>query len=273
MAIQSFDEMRMLCDKDYVYEINDRIRIRKPTLREIAAMGEQRHYGMLSAFVSVPSDLIAELDEMGLDFTTISEWELFLLLVRNISKEDSVIWFEDGIDFQYDMNNLYLNKENGMTVLITNDGVTIDPNVYNKIAEYLRAVYDIQVKRERPRNKLTKRVMIQEAKSKLAYARRKPHKSQLRNMISTVVNSEGGKYNYEEILDLDIVAFTDSVKRLMAIASTKALMHGAYSGMVDLKKIPKDSFDMMRDLTPKVQDVAAMRKQFQQSGGSFEAPT
>lgn len=272
MSVQ-FDEMRMLCDKDYVYEINDQIRIRKPTLREIAAVGEQRHYSMLSAFVSVPSDVIAELDEIGLDFTQISEWELFLLFVQRISKEDSAIWFEGGIDFNYNMTNLYLNKENGMTVLITNDGVKIDLNIYNKIAEYLRAVYDIQVKRERPRNKLTKRVMIQEAKSKLAYARRKPHKSQLRNMISTVVNAEGGKYNYDQILDLDIVAFTDSVKRIACIASTKALMQGAYSGMVDIKKISKDSFDMMRDLTPKVQDVAEMRKQFQQSGGSFGLPT
>lgn len=269
MAQQVYEELSMLCDKDYVYKINDRIRIRKPTIRDIARFGEQRYYSLLSAFVSIPSDLIAELDEMKIDFTVISDWELFLLLVRQISKEESTIWFEDGIDFNYDMTNLYLNQENGQTVLKTNDGVMIDLNIYNKIATYMRAVHDIAVKRERPFNKLTKRVMIREARDKLAIARRKPYKSQMRNMISTIVNSEGGKYNYDEILDLDIVAFTDSVKRISCIASTKALMQGSYSGMVDIKKIPKDSFDMMRDLTPKAQDVSELRKQHQASGATF----
>lgn len=269
MAQQVYNELAMLCDRDYIFEINDKIRIRKPTIRDIAKFGEQRYYSLLSGFVSVPSDLIAELSELKIDFTTISDWELFLLLVRQISKEDSSIWFEGGIDFNYDMTNLYLNNENGQTVLITNDGVTIDLNIYNKIATYMRAVHDIVVKRERPFNKLTKRVMIREARDKLAIARRKPYKSQLRNMISLIVNSEGGKYSYEEILDLDIVAFTDSVKRLVAIASTKSLMTGSYSGMVDIKKIPKDSFDLMRDLSPKAQDVAELRKQHQASGATF----
>lgn len=269
MAQQTYEELSMLCDKDYVYKVNDRIRIRKPTIRDITRYGEQRYYSLLSAFVSIPSDLKAELAEMDIDFTTISDWELFLLLVRQISKEESTIWFEEGIDFQYDMTNLFLNPENGQTVLKTNDGVTIDVNIYNKIATYLRAVHDIAVKRERPFNKLTKKVMLREARDKLAIARRKPYKSQLRNMISTVVNSEGGKYNYEEILDLDIVAFTDSVKRISAIVSTRALIQGSYSGMLDLKKIPKESFDMMRDLTPKAQDVAELRKQHQATGASF----
>lgn len=269
MAQQDYKELSMLCDRNYVYEINDRIKIRKPTIRDIAKFGEQKYYSLLSAFVSVPSDLKAELDELGIDFTTISDWELFLLLVRQISKEDSTVWFEDGIDFTYDMSNLYLNKENGQTVLITNDGVTIDINIYNKMATYLRAIHDIVVRRERPFNKLTKKVMLREARDKLAIARRKPYRSQLRNMISTVVNSEGGKYNYEEILDLDIVAFTDSVKRISCIVSTRALMQGSYSGMIDLKKIPKESFDMMRDLTPKAQDVVELHKQHQASGASF----
>ena len=50
-------------------------------------------------------------------------------------------------------------------------------------------------------------------------------------------------------LQREIYEFMDDLKRLQIIVHSDALLQGSYSGMIDTKKIPKEVFDWMKDIS------------------------
>ena len=69
----------------------------------------------------------------------------------------------------------------------------------------------------------------------------------LMSMISFCVNHPGFKYRADELENLGIYAFMDSVNRLQIYESTSALISGSYSGFCDLSKVDKNQFNFMRN--------------------------
>ena len=72
-----------MLSKNWLYtnnvEICDGISIRIPTVREVLEH-EDEYYGMITLLTAMPIDLMCQLDDMGIDFTQITEYELFLIL-------------------------------------------------------------------------------------------------------------------------------------------------------------------------------------------------
>lgn len=68
------------------------------------------------------------------------------------------------------------------------------------------------------------------------------------DMISFCLNHPGFKYKKNELREVCIFEFMDSVRRLQVYESTSALMSGLYSGMCDLSKIDKNEFNFMRHI-------------------------
>ena len=63
-------------------------------------------------------------------------------------------------------------------------------------------------------------------------------KSMLKNLISAMVNSPGFKYNHEQVWDMKIYAFMDSVKRIGKIKESDLILQSGYSGFgIDLSKL------------------------------------
>lgn len=241
---QTFDELQMLFGDDYV--INEFITIHQPTIGDIVQMGEQEYFQMTTPFTTIPSDMKAQLWEKGIDWMELSDFELFIMLIRGLKPESTKILFGDSIDFtKFD---LYLNKQNNMLFLQDPNGVKIDVNIYNLMSKYIRDMHGIVPKIERAYNNTTKKVMIREAQMLLRNHRNKPYKSMFRNMISSMVNSAGFKYDYQSIRELGIVAFMDAVKRIQCISNANSLLLGCYMGNVDMKKIDKKQLDWMREL-------------------------
>ena len=79
--------------------INEYIAIKIPTVEEVVD-NEQDYYTMVSMLTAMPIDLMVQLDDMGIDYTTIDEYELFLLLFNGLKGQDTTLVFGD----------LYLNK-------------------------------------------------------------------------------------------------------------------------------------------------------------------
>ena len=65
--------------------INDGIKIVVPTVGEILE-NEDGYYGMVSALTAMPIDMMVQLDDMGLDFTKINDYQLFLMLFSGLNK-------------------------------------------------------------------------------------------------------------------------------------------------------------------------------------------
>lgn len=73
-------------------------------------------------------------------------------------------------------------------------------------------------------------------------------KSFLLPLISSMVNHPGFKYKTNELKDIGIYQFMDSVNRLQVYENSTALLKGMYSGFIDTKQIDKKELNWMKDL-------------------------
>ncbi|MCD8377887.1 MAG: hypothetical protein LUB59_03770 [Candidatus Gastranaerophilales bacterium] len=236
------DELQLYFGDDY--KINDHITIHQPTVGEIVAFGEQRYFGIVHAITCIPSDMKSRLDDLGIDWTKISDYELFLMIAPTLKPEDTSILFGD-LDFT--KLKQYINQQNNKIVLADMEtGLIVDEMIYLRIVDYLRKVHGIKPKVERYANKITKKVLIEEERTKLMYAAKEPFKSYLLPMISCVKVRMG--YTKDYIRNEGYYEFNNDLQRLCVIINTDQLMAGCYAGTVDMKKINKKELNWMREL-------------------------
>lgn len=67
-------------------------------------------------------------------------------------------------------------------------------------------------------------------------------------MISACLNHPGFKYKKNELREVGLIEFMDSVQRLQIYESTTALLKGMYSGFIDTSKIKSEEFNFMREI-------------------------
>ena len=116
-----------------------------------------------------------------------------------------------------------------------------------EIAEYIRTLLNIHPKIEKAKGKTTKQWMIDEDRMNMAQQEVK-NSSTLLPLISACINHPGFMYKLQELRDVGIYEFMDSVQRLQIYESTHALMSGMYSGFCDTSKISKEQFNFMREI-------------------------
>ena len=127
--------------------------------------------------------------------------------------------------------------------------IEIDETVYLQISGYIKMMFNLFPKVEKARGKSTKEWIIMEEKQQMELNQNTSYKSTLLPLISSCLNHPGFKYKKNELYDVGIVEFMDSVKRLQVYESSTALLKGVYSGFVDTSKIDKEEFDFMRQIT------------------------
>ena len=90
------DELKLYRGMDW--PVNSSILIRQPTLGSICEYGEQEYFSMVHTLCSVGADLKWQLDELGVDYTKISDYELFLyMLARGLTKaHGNSVWGYPG---------------------------------------------------------------------------------------------------------------------------------------------------------------------------------
>lgn len=235
-----YDSLKMYRGEDF--KVTEHITVRQPTLREICDYGEIEYYQLIHPFVASPFDMIAQLDKIGIDFTQISSYQLFCLLVTSIQQPKSAILFGDTDFSKYRV----VYDQHGNIELRYRDSI-ISESVYKVISDYLRKMNNLATpKYTSVGNEYTKQKMIEYAYRDLKYASRKKVKSQLQSLISALVNHPNFKYGINEVWDMKICAFYDSVKRINIIETARNLCAGLYSGSIDLSKINKKEFNWMR---------------------------
>ena len=127
--------------------------------------------------------------------------------------------------------------------------VIIDEYTYNMIVDYICKSHFIERDLKRPANNSTKMVLIEDARDEIERNKNKEYHSQLKNLISSMINSEGFKYNHAQVWDMKINAFMDSVKRIGKIKNADLLLQSGYSGFgVNLKDIDKKQLDWLGEL-------------------------
>lgn len=243
-GLYEIDELQLYFGDDF--KVNEHIVIHQPTIGQIVDMGEKNYYSMVQTLTSIPSDLIAQLSLMGIDWDDIQDFELFSMMIRGMLVEDTRILFGDLDLSKFEI--VPIEGERRHILHHTELDFDMDELTYNAIARYLCKMHNITKKPSHAGNEATKRMMIEMAIEDMEHARKKPYKSQLKNLLSTMVNSSGFKYNIEQVRQMKLCQFMDSVSRIQIITSANSLLQGCYSGMLDTKKIRKKDLDTMRDI-------------------------
>ena len=225
------------------------IQIFQPTIGDILKNGERNVYSVVNTFIANPTMYRVKLWDMGIDWNKIDDFQLFCMLIPTLEGKPTSLLFGD-IDFQE--FNLYKEDKDGESIFFLyneKQNIEIDETVYLQISGNIKMMFNLFPKVEKARGKSTKEWIIMEEKQQMELNQNTSYKSTLLPLISSCLNHPGFKYKKNELYDVGIVEFMDSVKRLQVYESSTALLKGVYSGFVDTSKIDKEEFDFMRQIT------------------------
>lgn len=223
-------------------KINDGIEIIIPTVGEVID-NEDDYYSAVTALTAMPIDMMVQLDDMGIDFAECGEYDLFLILSKSLRELDLSLVF-GGFDFS--KLKLSVNQTNGLLVLRDEEsGVLIDPAVHAQIAETLRKIHHLTKNRKKAGNQEAKKYMLERARKKQKRAKSKKQNSQLEQLITAVVNAEQFKYNFEEVRDMSIYQFNESVRQIIKKTDYNNRMYGIYAGTIDPKNMSRDDLNWL----------------------------
>ena len=242
------DELKIYRGEDFV--VSKHIVLHQATLNEICDYGERDYYSMIYNFTATPQSLKVQLWDIGIDYMEITPYQLFYQIIYKMYPQNKTSIIFGDLDFtkfqimqRKDDESILLYQE------IDDEPVIIDEYTYNIIIDYLCKSHFIVRDLKEPLNNSTKMILIEDAREEMERNKNKEYHSQLKNLISAMINSEGFKYNHSQVWDMKINAFMDSVKRIGKIKNAQLLLQSGYSGFgVNLKEINNKQLDWLGEL-------------------------
>lgn len=224
------------------YSINDFIHVEIPTVGEIIDR-EDSYYSMVSLITATPCDMMVQLDDMGIDFTKINDYELFVLMFQVLKTMDTSMIFGD---LDLTKFSVMVSPQNGTIVLRDPDtGIVIDRNIHAMICQAVRKIHHLKPNNKKPANTEAKKYMIQRARIKMNRRKNKEECSQLEELIVALVNTEQFHYDFNSVRDLTIYQFNESVQQVIKKIDFDNKMHGIYAGTISAKDISQDELNWL----------------------------
>lgn len=257
-------------------QINDDFYVHNPKLREIVDdFDEQKYFQSIHSLCASGADLKWQLWDAGIDYTKISDYDLFLKYTRFIlsNRRNQILRFDEGetisnvtseqlndLDFNPLLLTLkyadespvdlaffdeYYVKNTDENILYNKErDITIDRFVFNQIVEAVRGIHFLKRNNEMPGNKTTKMILIEDAKEEALANADKPFESMLLPMISGL-SVKCGQCGDDRIWNMPIYQLLENIRRVFKIQDATLLLQGAYSGFSDLKKVDKKRLDWL----------------------------
>lgn len=267
-----YDEFQMYDGDDI--SITKDIVITQPSLKAIKEFGEQKYFSAVHTLTSVGADMKWQLwDMLGIDYTKIGDYELFIKLTSQLVSSKKKIYRElisnpekykeelaryseeeiedlktnplelvlKDIDFA-DFTPFFIEKNKQVVLYNKECGITIDRMIYAEIVDVVRKIHGFKRNSQTPANEATKMDLIEDARDEARMAANKPYKSVLRPLVSAL-SVYTGQCGDNKIMDMNICKFLDNIKRVGKIQDAQMLLQGAYSGFTSLKGIDKTRLD------------------------------
>lgn len=224
------------------YKINDAISITIPTVEEIIN-NEEEYYALISTITAMPIDFMVQLDSIGIDFTSISEYDLFLLMFETIKSKDTTLIFGNLDLTKFE---IAVHEQNGTMVLIDRENeIVIDRAIHNQIAAVLRKMHHIERNRRKPANEEAKKYMLKRAKEKQRRNRNRTTDSHLESLIVAMVNTEQYKFDFESTKKLTVYQFNECVRQVIKKVDYNNRMYGVYTGHINAKELSQDDLNWL----------------------------
>lgn len=231
----SLDKSKVLKGHDIV--LNEFITLKQPKIGEIIDFGEDKFFSTFYNICRIPSDIKSVLWDVGIDFMKMTDWELFINLSRNVSKDDTFLILGD-----IDLSKMNLANNDDGEIVLFDENIIITEQMYLEFIDYIREMIGYILKREKAMNKVTKMAMIEEDRINRNNPRHTNNDSFLYSAIISLVNTEEFSYNYETVMDITLYQLMKSYYQIINKKSACALYQGSMSGMIDTSKIDKSAF-------------------------------
>lgn len=226
--------------------ITPEITLKHPRVRQVCEYGEDTYFGYITSFVATPTDLKVELDDAGLNFEDISEFQLFCTRAEGFQRT-LMTELIDGFDFAYAYPII---SEDGQLMLFDpSHNALLDEVHYLILCDYIRAIHGLTKNQEVYGNEYTRKMVIEIERESRQHKEHKDYEPFLLNYISGLINCSESKYDYKNVWDLPYYVFIDAIRRVQKVMEFKGLMSGMYSGMVDVKKLNFEKLSWISSLS------------------------
>lgn len=210
-----------------------KLTIRIPTVGEVLE-DEFTYYNIASSLTASPFQYMVQLDDMGIDFTTITDYELFKMLFLMHTSSDMSILFGnlDMSDF-----GMYKNKNEEIFIYSPKNQIEINEKVYNDLVGIIRKINLFEKVKYKPGNETARKYLLEKERKK---QRRNIHKKQepyLEKLVIALVNTSEFPYDYDSCMDLSIYRFNQSFKQIQHKIAFDNTMIGVYAGTVDVSRL------------------------------------
>lgn len=223
------------------YPVTDSISVVIPTVGQILD-NEDLYSDVVSAFTAMPIDFMVQLDDAGIDFTTINAFDLFIMLSEGLKKVDTSLVLKDINLSEFE---LCVNNQTKKLVLYNQEsGIEIGRREHSQIASALRRINHLEKNRKKPGNDDAKQYMLERMRQKM---KRHPRTeaSQLEQLIVAMVNTEQFKYDFESVRNITIYQFNECVRQIVNKVNYDNRMIGVYSGTVNVKELSQDELNWL----------------------------
>lgn len=261
--------------------ITDKIIVTQPTLRQIKEFGEKRYFSAVYTLTAVGADLKWQLWDMGIDYTEIDDFDLFIRYISQVVSSKKRIYSElmknqdkhadilakfseedleemqknplelvlKDLDFGdfVPVKRKYSEDKEEIVLYHPEKDIVVNRVVYRQIVDVVRQIHGFKRNNEIPANEQTKMDLIEDARDEAMLAKTKPFKSILLPLLSTM-KVESGQWGNNKIWDTKIFEFFYDIKRAGHINEAKMLLQGAYSGFASLKGVSNDKVNIFADL-------------------------
>jgi hypothetical protein len=243
--MRELDDLQIYLGKDFV--VNDKITVKQTTLKDIISVGEREYFTMVNALVTIPSDCKSMLDDIGIDWMELSDFEFFSMMATGLKQEQTA-----PILGELDLTKFkpFKNKDGDLVLYDEQRDILIDYHIHHLISDFICRCHMITPKVEHAGNAYTKQYLIEEDRKrrKNAASTTIETQSSLQPLISSLVNSPEFKYDIEGIQNLTLLQIRDSVNRISVIRESDVLTNGLYANGVDRDKLNKKLLDWTRRL-------------------------
>lgn len=215
-------------------DIVPNLSVRIPTVGEILE-DEDRYYGIVSSLTATPFQYMVQLDDMGIDYTQITDYQLFMMLFPMYAKSDLSLLFGDLDTSDF---GIYINQQDNSQVIYSpNNNIVIDELVYNDLADTIRKINLFEKVKSKPGNESARKYLLEKERKKQKRNAKKPKEPYLEKLVIALVNTSEFPYNYETCMDLSIYKFNQSFKQIQQKITFDNTMIGVYAGTVDTSKM------------------------------------
>lgn len=232
------DEMRYIIRGDDLV-INKNLIVHNPTVRELIEYGEKNYDADVNAITLRPYDACVMLDQMGINYQEIQDYDLFVATIRGTLPHESVLL--PGINFSE--MEIGIHPDNGRRILYNpKTSFIFDELMYAQLVEYVRGIHFIRYAVEFDAgNEATRKILIKRMKRAEERRKRTPTTSQYAPIISSLVNNPNFKYDYASVMDIKVSQLWDAFYHINKFQSYQHTMLGIYTGNIDASKIDKDA--------------------------------